>query len=126
MNPHSVLLIDPDQDSREIYSVLLNHSGFRVVAATGMEEGLHVARRERPTVIVTELFVPTTGGWMILEALKGDAATAAIPVIALSAHALPADRSRARLADLFLTKPCEVDCVLRAVQRLCPAGDAES
>jgi CheY-like chemotaxis protein len=124
MNPHAVLLIDPDRDSREIYSVLLNHNGFRVVAASGMEEGLQTARQERPAVIVTELFVPTAHGWTILEALKGDSATAAIPVIALSAHALPADRSRAGLADLFLTKPCEVDCVLRAVQRLCAGAGA--
>jgi CheY-like chemotaxis protein len=119
MNPHSVLLIDPDRDSRVIYSMLLDHSGYRVVVTSEMEEGVRVAREERPTLILTELFVRTAHGWTILEALRGDEATAAIPIIALSAHALPDDRRRAWLADVFLSKPCGVNDLLKEVERLC-------
>ena len=119
MNPHSVLLIDPDPDSRDIYSVLFGHSGYRVVVTTKMEDGLRAAREQHPTVIVTELFARTARGWKILEALRGDDATAGIPIIALTAYALPDDRRRARLADVFLPKPCEVEDVLNEVERLC-------
>lgn len=121
MNPHSVLLIDPDRDSRDIYSALLGHNGYHVFVASELDEGLSAARHVLPTVIVTELFVRTLEGWRVLDSLKNDAATAAIPVIALSAYALPDDRRRARLADVFLPKPCEVDCILREVARLCAA-----
>jgi CheY-like chemotaxis protein len=119
MSPHTVLLIDSDRDSRDIYSVFLDYSGYRVVATAEMAEGLRAAREENPTVIVTELFVPTARGWTILETLKNDAATARIPVIALSAHALPDDQQRAVLADLFLAKPCTVESLRQAVERLC-------
>ena len=125
MNPHSVLLIDPDRDSREIYTALLSHSGYDVVVTSDLDEGLRAARLVLPAVIVTELFVRTLNGWRVLDSLKRDPATAGIPVIALTAYALPDDRRRARLADVFLPKPCEVDCVLREVTRLC-AGRAES
>ena len=119
MNPHSVLLIDPDLDSREIYSALLGHNGYQVLVASDLDEGLSAARQVLPAVIVTELFVRTLEGWRVLDSLKSDAATAGIPIIALSAYALPDDRRRARLADVFLPKPCEVECVLREVARLC-------
>lgn len=121
MNALSVLLIDPDGDSREIYSTLLGHNGYQVFVASDPDEGLSAARVVLPAVIVTELFVRTLEGWRVLDSLKSDAATAGIPVIALSAYVLPDDRRRARLADVFLPKPCKVECVLREVARLCAA-----
>jgi CheY-like chemotaxis protein len=125
MTSRRVLFIDSDADSRQIYSLLLNHNGYRVVLATGIEEGLRAAREETPAVIVTELFVRTARGWTILEALKGDASTAKIPVIALSAYVLPDDRLRASVADVFLPKPCEAGCVLQEVHRLCRRDESE-
>lgn len=119
MNPQSVLLIDPDRDSREIYSAFLGHKGYQVLVASDLEEGLSAARRLLPAAIVTELFVRTLQGWRVLDSLRSDPATAGIPIIALSAYALPDDRRRAQLADVFLPKPCRAECVLREVERLC-------
>lgn len=119
MNPQSVLLIDPDGDSREIYSAFLGHNGYHVLVASDLDEGLSAARRLLPAAIVTELFDPTLQGWRVLDSLRSDPATARIPIIALSTFVLPDDRRRARLADVFLSKPCRAECVLREVERLC-------
>lgn len=105
----SVLLVDPDEDSRSIYAALLRHHGFLVLEAEDGAQGILLARLERPDVIATELFVPSASGWELPELLKGDLRTARIPILALTAYAFEADEQRAWSAgcDGFLAKPCE-------------------
>lgn len=121
MSDPLVLLIDADMDSREICTLLLHHRGYRAVCATSETDALHVARCERPAVIVTELYTRTQQGWRIPELLKGDPATADVPLIVLSAHAMPEDRERAFRcgADAFLTKPVDGGRLLAEVGRFC-------
>lgn len=121
MSDHPVLLIDADADSRQICTLLLQHRGFRAVCATCEAEALEIARRERPAVIVTELYTRTREGWRIPEQLRGDPATAGVPLIVLSAYVLPDDRERAFRsgADVFLPKPVDGARLLEEVGRLC-------
>lgn len=121
MSDHSVLLIDTDLDSREICTLLLHHRDYRVVCATCETDGLDLARSERPTVIVTDVYTRTRDGWRIPELLKSDPATASIPVIVLSAYVLPEDRERALRsgADAFLAKPVDGRLLLAEVGRFC-------
>lgn len=121
-NDYLVLIIDADADNRDIQSAALRHHGYRVVTAEGLEAGIRAAVRERPSVIITELFVPSPGGWTVLEALRGTRATAEIPIIALSAHVFPHERDRAADADVFIPKPADVYFVLNEVERLCQGG----
>ena len=115
-----VLLVDPDEDNRSIYATLLRHFGYLVIEAKNGVEGILLAREHRPDLIVTELFVSTARGWKVPEMLKGDARTAAIPILALTAYAFTTDEERAWSAgcDGYLAKPCEPARVVEEVQRL--------
>lgn len=115
----TVLLVDPDQDSRAIYATLLRHCGYRVLVATDGVAGILLAREHRPDLIVTELFVSSARGWKVPEMLKRDPRTAEIPILALTAYAFTSDEERAYSAGCrgFLPKPCEPSRLLAEVQR---------
>jgi DNA-binding response OmpR family regulator len=125
MRRQSILLVNQDADTVRICTDLFLARGFDVRTVDGAWEALRAARAQAPSVIVTELLVPTGDGWEIIQLLKGDAEAARIPLIALTAFALDDDRHRARAADLFIPKPADVGEVFAAVERLL-AGAAPS
>ena len=120
MAPKTVLLVDPHQDSRVVYATVLLHSGYRVLEAVDDEEGLRLARVQEPDLILTELFPRGQGGKMLPERLREEPATSGIPVIALTAHLVPADWAAAleRSGARVLTKPCGPRRVLEEVRSL--------
>jgi CheY-like chemotaxis protein len=118
----TVLLIDDDRDNIEICSTLLAHFGFRVISAGDLESGVRLACSRHPAVVVTELFGRTRTGWAALDALRSRPETAGVPVIVLSAHALPRDREAASGAAAFLTKPAHLPGVVDHVRRFCEAA----
>lgn len=120
-HPRTILVIDDDRDSAEICSTLLRHHGFHVEVAGDAETGMSLVRNARPAVVITELFERTLTGWAVLDALGAQPETAGIPVIVLSAHALPADREAASSAAVFLAKPVYPHDVLHHVRRCCEA-----
>lgn len=120
-NPRTVLLIDNDRDNLEICSTLLAHSGFSVFAAGDLESGVRLACSSRPAVVVAELFGRTPAGCGVLQALRSRPETAGVPVIVLSAHALPADRASAAGAAAFLAKPAFLPHLLDQVRTVCEA-----
>ncbi len=109
MNHKSILLIDADNDSLEIYSAMLRHLGYLVATARSQEEGLLRARERVPDLILSELFDRSETGWRPLEALRDDPVTGGIPVIALTARVLEEDRARAKASGCirFLMKPMQ-------------------
>lgn len=128
-----VLLVDDEPDSLEIVATLFASYGASVLQATNGEEGLRMAQATPPDFIVCDLSMPKMDGWDMLKLLKANPALAHIPMIALSAHALPSDRQMAAQAGFhgYMSKPlvpetfvAEVVQLLRAVpslaQRLAP------
>jgi two-component system cell cycle response regulator DivK len=102
-----VLLVDDYPDALDLYGSYLLTKGYRVAEA---EDGLVAIAKAialRPSVIVTDLAMPTLDGWQATQRLKADPRTARIPVICLSAHDRAEERVRAFEAgcDAFLTKP---------------------
>ena len=83
-NGNTVLLIDDDLSIRKVVRVRLERAGYRVCAAEGGEEGLRLAKRERPSVILLDLQMPKMDGREVLKQLKDDPVTRPIPVILLS------------------------------------------
>ena len=77
----TVLVIDDDPSVRDLMSRFLSKSGFRVVVASSGEEGLRVAKQEKPLVITLDVVMPEFDGWSVLKKLKSDPALAEIPVI---------------------------------------------
>jgi CheY-like chemotaxis protein len=119
MAASTILLVEDNEDNRTIYRLLLEHHGYRVVEATDGEEGVRRAREERPALILMDISIPILDGWEATRILKADPDTASIPVIALTAHALPADRARAAEVgcDGYLAKPVEPRRVVEEVRK---------
>jgi CheY-like chemotaxis protein len=94
---------------------------FEVLTAADGEKGYEMAARQRPDVILMDLEMPIIDGWEATRRLKSNPQTRDIPVIALSAHALSAEREKAIVAgcDEFDTKPIEFERLLATVRRLC-------
>lgn len=125
----TVLLVEDNADNQAIYRLILEHSGFEVIQAWDGEEGVSIARERMPDVILMDVSIPKLDGLQATRILKADAATAGIPIIALTAHALRTDKDRAFDAgcDGYLSKPVEPKRVAEEVRRVlaqgAPVGD---
>jgi CheY-like chemotaxis protein len=90
-----ILIIDNVDDMRQIVRLALERvGGMQVCEASGGMEGLSLARREKPDAILLDVMMPGLDGPAVLAALRGDPATAAIPVVFLTAGVTPGDLLR--------------------------------
>jgi CheY-like chemotaxis protein len=112
-----VLVVDDNEDNREIYAASLRHSGYAVEVACDGEEALTVARRLRPAIVVMDLGMPGMDGWDAIAALRAAPETRATYVIVVSGFADATSRKRARDVgcDEFLAKPCLPKALLERV-----------
>jgi two-component system cell cycle response regulator DivK len=116
----TVLIVDDYQDSCEMYAAYLTFAGFRALKARDGFEALRLAAEARPDLILMDLNLPGIDGFEVTRRLKADTRTAGIPVVALTAHAFPA-QAEALLRRGFvrlLLKPCLPDDLLHEVDRL--------
>jgi two-component system, cell cycle response regulator DivK len=120
MSSATVLLVEDNEDNRTIYTTILRHVGHEVIEAANGEDGIRLARERLPAVILMDVAMPGIDGWEATRRLKGDPATAGIPVIALTAHAMAEDRQRAADAGCegYLAKPIEPRRVVEEVNRM--------
>lgn len=102
-----VLVVDDEPDIVALVAYHLARAGYRVSTAATGTDGLAAARHERPALIVLDLMLPGLSGYDVLEQLRGDAATQAIPVLMLTARREEQDRIRGLTmgADDYLAKP---------------------
>src|SRR3954464_8817353 len=91
---HTILLVEDNEDNRIIYSTVLRHLGYEVVEAEDGVQAVALARSLQPDLILMDISIPELDGWEATRILRRDVATSAIPIIALTAHALPDDRAR--------------------------------
>jgi CheY-like chemotaxis protein len=119
-SPKRVLLVEDNADNRFIYSAMLRHAGYEVIIATDGHEGLDLGRTRAPHLVLMDLSLPGLDGLEVTRRLKAEPATQHTPIVALTAHALPADRARALEAgcDVYLAKPIAPPAVLAEVKRL--------
>lgn len=120
-----VLLVDDYVDAREMYAKYLVFSGFDVVHASTGVEAVDRARERRPDVILMDLSLPVMDGWQATRALKTDPKTSAIPVLALTSHALGRVAEGATNAgcDGFITKPCLPEDLVTEIRRVLKAPE---
>jgi two-component system, cell cycle response regulator DivK len=114
-----ILLVDDNEVNRDMLSRRLHRRGFEVLLAVDGAEGIEVAKNHLPDLILMDMDLPVTDGWEATRRLKAARETKAIPVIALTAHALRHDRDRALQAgcDDFATKPIEFTALLGQISR---------
>jgi two-component system, cell cycle response regulator DivK len=110
MSELSVLLVEDNPRNLKLARDVLEYAGFAVTAVTTGEEALPAARLGMPDVILMDLQLPGIDGHAALRQLRGDPDTAGIPVVAVSAFAMRADRERALGSgfDGYLEKPISV------------------
>jgi len=115
-----VLVVDDFEDNRSMYAEYLTFSGFRVEEAANGQEAVTKTTELLPDVVVMDLSLPVMDGWEATRRLKGDARTRAIPVIALTGHALAGHSKGAKEAgcDEFLAKPCLPETLVQKVREL--------
>lgn len=118
--PRTVLVVEDQEDNRQILSVYLEYVGYRVVSAVNGADGVDLARIERPDLIVMDISMPVLDGYEALRLLRDDPDLRDTPVIALTAHALSTDREAVLAAgfDSYLAKPIEPRLVVNEVQRM--------
>jgi DNA-binding response OmpR family regulator len=118
--PECVLLIDDDQRLTMALQIRLQAGGYRVITANCGEDGLELARQNRPQLIVLDIHMPGMDGYAVCRGIRSDAGLRAIPVLVISA--IEQESSRRAVIDAgasqFLPKPYEVTDVLAAIRSL--------
>jgi two-component system cell cycle response regulator DivK len=115
-----ILLVEDNEMNRDMLSRRLEKRGYTVALALDGSEGVAKAKSEQPDLILMDMSLPVLDGWDATKQVKADAATAKIPVIALTAHAMESDRQKALEAgcDDFDTKPVELPRLLLKIEEL--------
>jgi two-component system cell cycle response regulator DivK len=105
-----VLIIEDNPRNLKLARDILNHAGYRTLEAETAEDGLALARAELPRLVLMDVQLPGMDGVEALRRLRGDAATAGLRVVALTAFAMKDDRERFLVAgfDGYLEKPLDV------------------
>jgi two-component system, cell cycle response regulator DivK len=119
-----VLVVEDNEMNRDMLSRRLTRRGFQVIFAVDGQQGVDLARRERPDIILMDMSLPVIDGWEATRRVKSDDATRSVPVIGLTAHAMAGDREKAIAAgcDDYDTKPVELERLIGKMERLLGAG----
>ena len=115
-----ILLVEDNEMNRDMLSRRLIRAGHSVVVAVDGQQGIDLARAEAPDVVLMDMSLPVIDGWEAVRRLRADPATVALPVIALTAHAMEGDRTRALAAgcDDYDTKPVDLPRLLGKIGAL--------
>ena len=117
-----ILYVEDNEDNVYMLTRRLRQHGYDVVVAGDGERGVAMAAAEAPDLILMDLGLPVLDGWEATRRLKGAPETKAIPVIALSAHAMDGDREKAVAAgcDDYDTKPVNLPRLLEKIRAALP------
>lgn len=115
-----VLVVEDNERNRKLVRDVLHFKSYRVAEAQTGEDSVRLARELRPDLILMDIQLPRMSGITAFEQIRGDPATAAIPVLAVTASAMVEDRQRIMAAgfDGYLTKPLDVKKFLAAVEQI--------
>jgi two-component system cell cycle response regulator DivK len=117
-----ILIVEDNEMNRDMLSRRLERRGFAIVMAVDGQQGVDMARSEKPDLILMDMSLPVMDGWTATRTIKDDAGMAKIPVIALTAHAMAGDREKAMEAgcDDYDTKPIELPRLLEKIGKFLP------
>lgn len=114
----TILLIEDNEMNRDMLSRRLERKGYRIMTAEDGSQGVDLAVRIHPDLILMDLSLPVLDGWEATRRLKSNPETKQIPIIALTAHAMASDEKKAYEAgcDDFDTKPVVLDRLLEKIR----------
>ena len=117
MANETILVVEDNEKNRRLLRDVLTFKGYTILESETAEEGIRIAHESKPALILMDFHLPGMNGIQALEVLRGDEATRAIPVIAVTASAMTEDRQKIMAAgfDGLQTKPINVKVFLEAV-----------
>ena len=120
-----VLIVEDQQDLRQLYAQELTLGGFDVIESGNGAEAISHTSTQSPDVVLMDLSLPVVDGWEATRRLKADEKTAHIPVVALTAHDGAGELQRATSAgcDWFVPKPCPPHALITEVRRVLAAKE---
>ena len=120
-----ILVVEDQADNRQILNDLLTSVGYEIIHAENGEEALAAAATKHPDLILMDVALGEMDGWESTQLIKANPATAAIPIIALTAHALASDRAKSVEVGCsdFDTKPVDLQRLLAKMRTFLPAVD---
>jgi len=119
-----VLIVEDNDKNMKLARDLLQFAGLRTLEATSAEDGIAIALREHPDIVLMDIQLPGMDGIAALRKLREDERTARIPIVALTASVMKSDRDRFDAAgfDGFMQKPVDVRTFAAEVRRFCAQG----
>jgi len=123
-----ILIIEDNQANMKLASLLLRNAGHTVLGAVDAETGLTLARAEQPDLILMDIQLPGMDGLAATALLKKNPATAAIPIIALTAMAMKEDQEKTRAAgcDAYIAKPLRYQELYAAIDTLLAKAEPQA
>jgi two-component system cell cycle response regulator DivK len=105
-----ILVVDDNQDSRELVVKVLKNRGYQMIEAADGEDALEKAAAENPDLILMDISIPKINGYEVTRRLKSQVNFKNTPIIALTAHAMKGDREKALEAgcDGYISKPINI------------------
>jgi CheY-like chemotaxis protein len=121
-----ILVIEDNEWSRDMLARRLSRRGYQVISAADGKRGIAMAQDQSPDLIVMDMSLPAIDGWEATRRLKADPATRAIPIVALTAHAMASDRKKAMDAgcDDYHTKPVDFESLVRSMEAFLEARNS--
>ena len=122
-----ILLVEDNELNRDMLSRRLERRGFQVLIAVDGAQGVAMAQSEAPDLVLMDMSLPLVDGWEATRRLKAAPETRAVPIIALTSHAMVGDRDKAIEAgcDDYDTKPIELPRLLEKIDRLIAKDKSE-
>lgn len=119
MSKGQILVVEDNMDTYELMRIILELNGYETFLAMNGRDGVNAARKQNPDLILMDLAMPEMDGWEATRRIKKDPKTASIPLIAVTAHALPSERDRALKAgcDDYIVKPMDLSELVNIVNR---------
>lgn len=108
--PKKILIVDDNQDSRELVAKILKKMGYQIIDAVDGEEALEKAIAENPDLILMDISIPKIDGYEVTRRLKSQVSFKDTPIIALTAHAMKGDKEKAMEAGCegYISKPINI------------------
>jgi two-component system cell cycle response regulator DivK len=119
-----ILIIEDQEDNRAIMRDLLSTAGYALIEAVDGEEGVRLARSERPDLILMDIQLPVLDGYEATRRIRAIADLKSVPIIAVTSYALSGDEAKTREAgcDSYVAKPFSPRELLAKVRALLPNG----
>jgi two-component system cell cycle response regulator DivK len=119
-----ILIVEDQEDNRAILRDVLSTAGYELIEAVDGGEGVALAQKERPDLILMDIQLPVLDGYEATRRIKATQELKAIPIIAVTSYALSGDEAKARAAgcDGYVTKPFSPRQLLAKVREYLPSG----